>query len=57
MNLFAEQKQTHRLLKTYGYQTRQVGGGGSAVGVWDGNIVKLGCDDNCTTIVKFIEFF
>ena len=26
MNLFAEQKQTHRLWKTYGYQRGQVGG-------------------------------
>ena len=26
-------------------------------GVWDGNTVKLGCDDHCTTIniIKFIE--
>ena len=38
-------------LKNYGYQRRQVGGGG-----WDGNVVKLGCDDVCTTIKKFIEF-
>ena len=28
MNLFAEQKQTHRLRKTYGYQRGQVVGGG-----------------------------
>ena len=28
-------------------------------GVWDGNAVKLGCDDGCTTIsvIKFIELF
>ena len=27
-------------------------------GVWDGNVLKLGCDDGCTTIniIKFIEF-
>ena len=33
---------------------RQVGSG---LGVWDGNAVKLGCDDHCTTInvIKFIE--
>ena len=26
--------------------------------VWDGNVVKLGCDDSCTAIniIKFIEF-
>ena len=28
------------------------------LGVWDGNAVKLGCDDHCTTInvIKHIEF-
>ena len=28
------------------------------MGVWDGNVVKLGCDDGCTTlnIIKFIKF-
>ena len=27
------------------------------MGVWDGNAMKLGCDDLCTTInvIKFIE--
>ena len=27
------------------------------LGVWDGNVVKLGCDDGCTTIniIKFLE--
>ena len=30
---------------------------GYALGVWDGNTIKLGCDDHCTSInvVKFIE--
>ena len=30
-----------------------------ALGVWDGNVVKLGCDDGCTTIsiIKLIEFY
>ena len=53
MNLFAEQKQIHRFWKTYGYQRRQVEG----LGVWDGNSVKSGCDDGCTTIniIKFFE--
>ena len=31
MNLFAEQKQTHRLLKTYGYQRGQMGVGEGGV--------------------------
>ena len=25
-------------------------GWGDALGVWDGNVIKLGCDDHCTTI-------
>ena len=34
------------------------GGEGDGLGVWDGNAVKLGCDDGCTTIniIKFTEF-
>ena len=30
---------------------------GDGLGCWDGNVVKLGCDDGCTTtnIIKFIE--
>ena len=36
---------------------RQVGGWGDALRVWDGNSLKLGCDDCCTPInvIKFIE--
>ena len=32
---------------------------GDALGVWNGNAIKLGCDDYCTTIniIKFTEFF
>ena len=35
---------------------RQVGGWGDALRVWDGNAIKFGCDDCCTTInvIKFI---
>ena len=31
--------------------------GREELGVWDGNAVKLGCDDGCTSIniIKFIE--
>ena len=50
MNLFTEQIMTHRLWKTCGFQIRQVGGGGDALGVWDGKAIKLCCDDCCTTI-------
>ena len=35
MNLFSEQKETHRLWKqTYGYQREQAGGKGLGVGDW-----------------------
>ena len=38
---------------------RETGWGewGDALGVWDGNAIKSGCDDHCTTInvIKFIE--
>ena len=27
-----------------------LGGGKDGLGVWDGNVIKLGCDDHCTTI-------
>ena len=29
------------------------------LGVWDGNVIQLGCDDGSKTIkiIKFIEFF
>ena len=47
----------HRLCKTYGYERRQVAGGGMGWRFWNGNVVKFGCDDGCTTIniIKFIE--
>ena len=50
MNFFAEQMLTHRLWKTYGFQRRQFGGWGDALGVWDGNPIKLDYNDHCTTI-------
>ena len=28
----------------------KLGGWGGVPGVWDGNAIKLGCDDHCTTI-------
>ena len=44
-------------LKKYAFLRRQVGGWGDGMGVWDGNALKMGCDDHCATInvVKFIE--
>ena len=50
MNFFAEQILTHRHWNTYGFQRRQFGGWGDALGLWDGNPIKLDCDDHCTTI-------
>ena len=34
-----------------------LGGWEDVQGVWDGNAIKLGCDDCCTTVnvIKFIE--
>ena len=29
---------------------KQVGGLGDALGIWDGNAIKMGCGDHCTTI-------
>ena len=58
MNLFSKQILTHRLWNTCGFQRKQVGGGGGdGLGVWDGNAIKLGCDDHCTTInvIKLIK--
>jgi len=50
MNFFAEQMLTHRHWNTYGLQRRQFGGWGDALGVWDGNPIKLDCDDHYSTI-------
>ena len=40
-----------------GVQMRQVVGWADTLRVWDGNAIKLGCDDCCTPInvIKFIE--
>ena len=35
MNFFAEQKQTYRFWKTYGYQRGQLGEGDDWLGIWD----------------------
>ena len=53
---FAEQILTHRLRKTYGFHMR-VWGVGGVLGAWDGNAIKLGCDDHCiaVNVIKLIE--
>ena len=57
MNFFAEQILTHRLSKTYGFQLRLVGRWGDALRVWNGNVVKFGCDVCCTplNVIKLIK--
>ena len=59
MNFFAEQILTHRLSKTYSFHSRWLGGWGDVLGLWDGNAIKFGCDDHCTSInvIKFTEEF
>ena len=37
------------------FQRRQVGGLGDGLGVWDGNVIKLGCDDRGKIMNKINE--
>ena len=37
-------------LKNLWFPKERGGGGQGDAGVWDGNVIKLGCDDHCTTI-------
>ena len=32
------------------------GGGRSGLGVWDGNVIKLGCDDGTFTTTNTVKF-
>ena len=48
MNFFAEQILTHRL-KNLRSPKETVLGVGDALGLWDGNPIKLDCNDHCTT--------
>ena len=56
MNFFAEQILTdfEKLMVSKGYR---FGGWEDALGFGDGNGIKLGCDDHCTTtnVTKLIE--
>ena len=54
MNFFAEQILNSQTLKNSWFPNET--GWGGVMGVWDGNAIKLGCDDDCTTInvIKFI---
>ena len=49
INLFVEQKQIHKLEKLLVTKVNRlcVRGG---LRVWDGSVLKLGCDDGCTSI-------
>ena len=44
-------------LKNFWFPNETGCGVGDGLGVWDGNAIKLGCDDHCTTVnvIKFIE--
>ena len=54
MNFFAEHIVTD-FKQLFGFQRRWVGGWGDSLGVWDGNAIKLGCDD-CCEIINAIKF-
>ena len=49
MNFFAEQILT-QTLKNVWFPKETVGGQGDVLWVWDGNPIKLDCDDHCRTI-------
>ena len=44
-------------MKNLWFPKETVWGVGHVLGVWDGNPIKLDCDDHCTTInvIKFTE--
>ena len=48
MNFFTEPLLTD--FEKHGFQRRQIGWWEDALGIWDENATKLGCDDHCTTI-------
>ena len=50
MNFFAEQVLTQTLKNLWFPNETSCGGWEDALRVWDGNAIKLGCDDHCTTI-------
>ena len=50
MNFFAEEILTQHTLKNLWFPKETVWGVGHVLGVWDGNPIKLDCDDHCTTI-------
>ena len=53
MNFFADSQ----ILKNLQFPNETGWGWGDALSVQDGNAIKLGCDDCCTTIkvIKFIK--
>ena len=56
MNFFAEDTDS-QTLKNVWFPKETGWGMGDGLGVWDGNAVKFGCDDCCTSInvIKFIK--
>ena len=52
LNVFAQQILTQQTLKNLRF-TKETGWGMEGwAGVWDGNAIKLGHDDHCTTIMQ-----
>ena len=49
MYFFVGQILTHTL-KNLWFPNETGWGWGDVLGVWDGNAIKFGCDDHCTTI-------
>ena len=37
-------------LKNLWFPKERGWGGQGMLGIWDGNVIRLGCDDHCTTI-------
>ena len=48
--LFCRMDTDSQTLKNLSSPRRQFGGSWDALGLWDGNPIKLDCDDHCTTI-------
>ena len=58
----SEKKDTNKLIcrtdtdsQTEKFMVSKGDGWGNGLGVWDGKLLKLGCDDGCTTIIKNLK--
>ena len=55
MNFFAEQILTQTLKNLWFPKETIWGGGGNALGLWDGNPIKLDHDDHCINIINSLS--